>query len=94
VAPGSDAKRTVSGGRGSGQRRTLIALLLVVVVGEAGAWFVGRPYLSQQIAGNVGGVVDDELEAVPDMFARLDGRPVSVKTRDDTLVITTEPLVD
>lgn len=187
VPPGSGTKKKVSGGRGSGLRRTLIALLLIIAVGGAAAWFAGRPFLSQQLAGNVGGAVDDELEAVAalpvdragritiverditaslrgnadayapitdprvalsrngvritftlygqahtltgtltvvddrivlvdpvlagpagrlvdvtevaasteesiaDMFARLDARPVSVKTSDDTLVITTEP---
>lgn len=64
VAPAAavSGKRTRT--RGSGPRRTLIALLLILIVGGSAAWFAGRPYPSQQVAGNVGGAIDNELERV------------------------------
>lgn len=187
VAPVAETAATEGRPRGSGLRSTLVALLLVLLAGGTAAWFAGRPYLNQQLAGNVGGAVDDRLEgvaalpvdgagritvverditrslradadayapvvdprvalsrngvrvtftlygaehtltgrlavvdrrltiqepvlagpasrliappevtaaaeeAIADMFARLDARPVGVKTSDDTLVIVTEP---
>lgn len=86
VAPGSDAKKTVSGSRGSGLRRTLIVLLLLVVVGGAAAWFAGRPFLSQQLAGTVGGAVDDGLEAVSALPVDRSGR-VTIVERDITTAL-------
>jgi len=188
VAPATATKETASRPGGSGPRRVLIVLLVVLIVGGTAAWLAGRPYLSLRIAADVGGAIDDELdgvaalpidesgqitiverditrslrgsagdyapvtdprvalsrngvrvtftlygveqtltgtlaveegrivlvdptltgpasqlidptevvaateEAIADMFARLDARPVSVKTSDDTLVIVTEPV--
>jgi hypothetical protein len=86
VAPGDATEEREGRRRGSGLRRVLVALLLILVAGGAAGWVAGRPYLSGQIADNVGGAVDDELEGLSALPADEGGR-ITVVERDITRVL-------
>ncbi len=83
VAPAATSTERARRVGGSGPRRTLIALLLILIVGGAATWFAGRPYVSQQIADNVGGAIDDKLESMAALPVDVGGR-VTVVERDIT----------